>query len=284
MDQEFAAGDHPSLLRDPIRSGAEYIESLRGRNLKSICSASWSPSRSTIRSSGLRSTRSRRPTTWRYAIPNSRPRLSPFTGERVNRFLHIATSPADLVMQNKMQRRLGQLTGTCFQRCVGMDALNSLHSVTYEMDEKHGTDYHQPLQATSSRGCSEPNFVIGGAMTDVKGDRSKAPIEQADPDLFVHVTRRTPTGRLPSSGAKAHQTGCLNSHWLIVMPTMRLEAADKDYAIVGALPVDAPGITYIYGRQSCDTRSAGRAASIDAGNARSAGQEAMIVFDDVFIP
>ena len=38
--------------------------------------------------------------------------LSPFTGERVNRFLHVAQSAEDLVMQNKMQRRLGQLTGT----------------------------------------------------------------------------------------------------------------------------------------------------------------------------
>ncbi len=49
--------------------------------------------------------------------------MSPFTGERVNRFLHVARSADDVVQQNKMQRRLGQLTGTCFQRCVGMDAL-----------------------------------------------------------------------------------------------------------------------------------------------------------------
>jgi hypothetical protein len=62
------------------------------------------------------------------------------------------TSPAareDLVLQNKMQRRLGQLTGTCFQRCVGMDALNSLHSVTFEIDEAHGTAYHQRFLASS---------------------------------------------------------------------------------------------------------------------------------------
>ena len=56
---------------------------------------------------------------------------------------------------------------------------------------------------------------------------------------------------------------------------MRLDAADKDYAIVGAMPVDAEGITYIYGRQSCDTRSA-EGGDIDAGNAQFSGQEAMI--------
>ena len=70
---------------------------------------------------------------------------SSITGQRVNRFLHIAESAQDLVLQNKMQRKMGQNTGTCFQRCVGMDALNSLHSTTYEIDEKHGTKYHQRL-------------------------------------------------------------------------------------------------------------------------------------------
>ena len=62
--------------------------------------------------------------------------MSKISGKRVNRFLHIAESANDLVLQNKMQRKLGQLTGTCFQRCVGMDALNSLHSTTFEIDEK----------------------------------------------------------------------------------------------------------------------------------------------------
>ncbi|MDQ4051012.1 MAG: 4-hydroxybutyryl-CoA dehydratase, partial [Thermoproteota archaeon] len=82
---------------------------------------------------------------------------------------------------------------------------------------------------------------------------------------------------------KAHQTGIINSHWVVVMPTMRLKSEDKDYAIIGAIPVDAPGITYIYGRQSSDTRSM-EEGSLDAGNAMYSGQEAMIIFKDVFIP
>ena len=70
---------------------------------------------------------------------------------------------------------------------------------------------------------------------------------------------------------------------MIVMPTIRLGEADRDYAIVGALPVDAEGITYIYGRQSCDTRSM-EDGDLDVGNARFGGQEAMVIFKDVFIP
>ncbi len=199
--------------------------------------------------------------------------------ESLRGFLHIATSPDDLVMQNKMERRLGQLTGTCFQRCVGMDAFNALHSVTFEMDERHGSAYHRRLIAVLTE-VQRKNLVVGGAMTDVKGDRGKAPHQQADPDLFVHVTRRDERG-IYLTGAKAHQTGCLNSHWLVVMSTMRLGPADKDSAVVGAVPVDAPGITYIYGRQSCDTRALD--GEIDAGNAKFSGQEAMVVFQDVLI-
>jgi 4-hydroxybutyryl-CoA dehydratase/vinylacetyl-CoA-Delta-isomerase len=62
-----------------------------------------------------------------------------------------------------------------------------------------------------------------------------------------------------------------------------MSTEDRDYAIVGAVPVDAPGITYVYGRQSCDTRSAEN-GTLDAGNARYSGQEAMVILQDVFIP
>ena len=264
-----------------IVTGDDYIESLRGRNLTVYLFGELIAN--PVDHPMIRPSINAVAETYDLAVrrPDLATELSPLTGERVNRFLHIATSANDLVRQNKMQRRLGQLTGTCFQRCVGMDALNSLYSVTYEIDEKHGTPYHARFKdfLTQMQQC---NTVIGGAMTDVKGDRSKSPREQADPDLYVHVSRRTAEG-VYIRGAKAHQTGCINSHWLVVMPTLRLGPDEGDYAIVGALPVDAAGITYIYGRQSCDTRSM-EGGSIDIGNVRYGGQEALVIFDDVFIP
>ena len=206
---------------------------------------------------------------------------SPYTGEKINRFLHIAESNEDLFLQNKMQRKLGQLTGTCFQRCVGMDAFNALHSVTFEIDEKHNTEYHKNFINFLTE-MHKYNLVIGGAMTDVKGDRSKLPHEQEDEDVYLRIVKRTEDG-VYVKGAKAHQTGCINSHWMVVMPTLRLSDKDTDYAIVGAIPVDAEGITYIYGRQSCDTRSM-EPGEYDVGNKYFAGQEAMVIFDNVFIP
>ena len=67
------------------------------------------------------------------------------------------------------------------------------------------------------------------------------------------------------------------------MPTMRLGPADRDYAIVCAVPVDHPGLRFVVGRQSCDTRAM-EGGSVDQGNAGFSGQEALILIDDVFVP
>jgi len=269
-------------VRDtPLKTREDYINSLRGRNLKVYLFGE--PVAEPVDHPMIRPSINAVAETYDLAErePELASAVSHLTGARVNRFVNIAMNRDDVVLQNKMQRRLGQLTGTCFQRCVGMDALNSLYSVTFEIDEKTGSVYHERLKEFITE-VQNQNLVIGGAMTDVKGDRSLAPHEQADPDLFVHVSNRTAEGVF-ITGAKAHQTGCLNSHWLIVMPTMRLTENDKNYAIVGAIPVDADGITYIYGRQSCDTRAM-EGGEIDAGNANFGGQEAMVIFDNVFIP
>ena len=265
----------------PIRTGEEYIESLKGRNLKVYLFGELV--KEPVSHPMIRPSINAVARTYDLAVEEEElaSSQSSISGERVNRFLHIAESAEDLVLQNKMQRKLGQLTGTCFQRCVGMDALNSLHSTTFEIDEKHETKYHERLLEFIKM-VQHENLVIGGAMTDMKGDRSLTPSEQEDPDLFLHIVDRDDKG-VYVTGAKAHQTGTINSHWMIVMPTMRLLENDKDYAIVGALPVDAPGLTYIYGRQSCDTRSM-EPGDIDVGNSEYGGQETMVIFDRVFIP
>ena len=264
-----------------IRTGDDYIESLRGRDLKVYLFGELV--KEPVDHPMIRPSINAVAETYDLAVREAELASadSSITGIRVNRFLHIAESAEDLVRQNKMQRRLGQNTGTCFQRCVGMDALNALHSTTFEIDEKYGTDYHKRFLEFVKM-VQRENLVIGGAMTDPKGDRSKGPSEQEDPDLFTRVVDTDDRG-IYVSGAKAHQTGCINSHWIILMPTVRLTKDDKDWAIVGAIPADAKGVTYIYGRQSCDTRSM-EEGDIDSGNAKFGGQEALIILDRVFIP
>src|SRR5687767_8782403 len=119
----------------PIVTGEDYVRSLRGRGLRVFLFGELVEE--PVDHPVIRPSINAVAETYDLAVrePELATALSPLTGERVNRFLHVAGSPEDLVMQNKMQRKLGQLTGTCFQRCVGMDAFNALHSVTYEIDE-----------------------------------------------------------------------------------------------------------------------------------------------------
>lgn len=207
--------------------------------------------------------------------------VSPYTGQRVNRFTHIHQSTQDLMNKVKMQRLLGQKTAACFQRCVGMDAFNAVFSTTYDIDKKYGTSYHQNFMNFLKR-VQENDLTVDGAMTDPKGDRGLAPHAQADPDLFLHVVEQRPDG-IVVRGAKAHQTGFINSHEVIVMPTMSMGEEDKEYAVSFSCPTDAEGIFMIVGRQSCDTRKL-EGAAMDTGNPTFGGMEALVIFDNVFIP
>jgi len=207
--------------------------------------------------------------------------LDPDSGEQINRFNHIHRSTNDLIKKVKMQRLLGQKTAACYQRCVGMDAFNAMYSTTFEIDKKYGTGYFESFKKFMAY-CQKKDLTVDGAMTDPKGDRSKAPHAQADPDMFLHVVEKRADG-IVVRGAKAHQTGALNSHEIIIMPTQTMTEADKDYAVSFAVPIDTEGIFMIIGRQSCDTRKL-EGSELDVGNAEFGGVEALVVFDNVFVP
>lgn len=206
---------------------------------------------------------------------------SSLTGKSINRFTHLHQSTEDLVKKVKMLRLLGQKTASCFQRCVGFDAFNALDSVTYEMDETFGTNYNKRFRKFLFH-VQEEDLTVDGAMTDTRGDRGLRPSQQADPDLYLHIVERRQEG-IVVRGAKAHQTGALNSHELLVMPTSSMTEDDKDYAISFAIPSDAEGLTYIYGRQSSDTRKL-EGGEIDVGNKHYGGHECLIIFEDVLVP
>jgi 4-hydroxybutyryl-CoA dehydratase/vinylacetyl-CoA-Delta-isomerase len=189
----------------------------------------------------------------------------------INRFTHLFRDASDLVKKIELQRVLGRLTGTCFQRCVGMDGLNALFIATWHDKEKHArfVRWMTDVQANDE--------VINGAMTDPKGDRSKRPNDQ--PDQYLRVVERRTDG-VVISGAKMHQTGAANSHHILVMPGQALRPGEEDFAIACALDVETPGVSMILGRQPSDDRRGGP----DAGNARFGGQECVVLFEDVFVP
>lgn len=208
---------------------------------------------------------------------------SHLTGRTISRFTHVHQNIEDLIKKVKLLRVLGQKTGTCFQRCVGFDGINAVYSVAYEIDEKLGTDYLQRFNRWLTR-IQDDNIMVVGAMTDPKGDRSKGPADQSDPDQYVHIAERR-EGGIVIRGAKLHMTGAVNSHEILVMPTTAMNEASKDYAVVCAVPIDAPGVTMVFGRQANDDRR-DRKERIDVGKPSfgAVGGEALLVFEDVFVP
>ena len=201
--------------------------------------------------------------------------------QKVNRFCHIYQSRDDLVKKIKMFRLLGQMTATCFQRCTSSDGGNIMYLATYEVDQKFGTHYHDRFKEFY-RHLQLHDLIVGIAMTDVKGDRSLKPSEQADPDLYLHVVEEKKEG-IVVRGAKAHQTGALNCHYTLVMPTRAMGPEDKDYAVAFSVPMSSPGLIHIYGRQFSDTRKM-EECFFDTGNANYGMQETLLIFDNVFVP
>jgi len=208
---------------------------------------------------------------------------SHLTGKKINRFTHIHQSTDDLIKKVKMLRLIAGKTGSCFQRCVGWDALNATYTVTFEMDRELGTDYHQRLRRYLEY-IQENDLMVAGSMTDPKGDRGLSPGKQKDPDMYVHIVEKNDKG-IVIRGAKAHQTGVINSHEMLVMPTIAMGEEDKAYAVACALPTDAPGVLHIFGRQTNDGRRM-EGGDLDLGNAKYGivGGEALTVLEDVFVP
>ena len=176
-----------------MKTAQQYIDSLRQRKIKAYLKGQLLDPQTLVDHPFIRGHVASAALTFELAHePESEDLMtatSHLSGNRINRFTHLHQSADDLVKKVKMQRLLGQKTASCFQRCVGMDAFNAVYSTTYEIDEKCGTSYHENFKKFLVY-VQDNDLTVDDAMTDPKGDRSKAPHEQADPDMYVHVVER----------------------------------------------------------------------------------------------
>jgi 4-hydroxybutyryl-CoA dehydratase / vinylacetyl-CoA-Delta-isomerase len=117
-------------------------------------------------------------------------------------------------------------------------------------------------------------------ITDAKGDRSKSPAQQDDPDLYLRIVDRQADG-IVLRGAKMHISSSVVAHELLVMPTKRMKTGEEEYAVACAVPMNAPGVTVINAtftpRPDFDERFFPYSRS-------HVMTEGFVVFDDVFVP
>lgn len=204
---------------------------------------------------------------------------SDLIGEEVSRFVKFYKSPDDLLAKVRMLKFLAQRTGTCFMRCTGMDAINSVGIEAYNCDQKYGTNYWERL-LNFIKDVQKNDFAVFSGVTDVKGDRALRPSQQKDPDMYLHVVDKNNDG-IVVRGAKIHQTGSLCAHWGLIVPTREMREADKDYAVCFALPTDTEGLIHVYGRGTLEARSL---QDCDLGNVEFSKFAPLVIFEDVFVP
>ncbi len=204
---------------------------------------------------------------------------SPLIHEPINRFNLPPASIQDLVYRVKINRVLGKYVGTCHQRCTGMDCMCALAIVSYDADQKYGTNY-QDRVIEFIKYMQKNDFTANASVTDVKGDRSLSPMDQPDKDMYLHVVEKRDDG-IVVRGAKAHQTGSLSSHELIVLPTRALKKGEEEFAVAFAIPADTEGVIHVVGRSSLDTREVD---GCDCGNTRYSKYAPTVIYNDVFVP
>jgi aromatic ring hydroxylase len=201
-------------------------------------------------------------------------------GEPASAYFRIPRSAAelrargDLIEENtRRQRSTFNIT-----KAVGTDALLALLVVSAEVDRERGTTYLDRVRRYRDD-CARRDVTMALAQTDVKGDRSLRPSQQADPDLYVRVARRTADG-IVVRGAKAHTTAGPVADELIVIPTRALAEDDREYAVAFATPLNAPGLTMI-----CRPIISQAASAFDYPvSRRNIEIESLTVFEDVFVP
>ena len=197
------------------------------------------------------------------------------SGETVNRMIALTFSGADLLNKLEAVRLVCQETG-CAQRYLVGDAFNALFQATYRIDQDKHTEYSARFGAYLNY-VHARDLTIGIAMTDGKGDRSKRPHEQANPDSYVHIVERRAAGII-ISGAKAIVTSAPYVHELLVMPCRNMTEPDAPFAVCCAVPLATEGLTII-------ARPAGRPGEAAAKFSAKYGQStAVCLFERVFVP
>ncbi|SDH29012.1 Aromatic ring hydroxylase [Sinosporangium album] len=171
-----------------------------------------------------------------YEISGSHPDLavSKDAEDPYSMYYHVPRSADELITRGHLIEagaRLG--AGTILLKEVGSDALFALLLTLSGESLEKATAYYQR--------CRDLDLALAVGQTDVKGDRSLHPHAQADPDLYVRIVDED-SDSITVRGAKTHTSYSANADEIVVLPTRAMDAADRDYAVAFAVPIDTPGL------------------------------------------
>jgi 4-hydroxybutyryl-CoA dehydratase / vinylacetyl-CoA-Delta-isomerase len=199
--------------------------------------------------------------------------VDPGTGEEFSAYWRLPRASSDLLERSALIEAATRAGGTMVTliKEIGSDAAFALLRTLDGEALERATAFHER--------CRRHDLAVAVAQTDVKGDRSRAPHEQDDPDLYVRVVDETTDG-IVVRGAKCHTSVCANADELVVLPTRAMGEADRDWAVAFAVPTNAPGLSMYVSSYSAGERDPFEFPL----SARHKMLETLTVFEDVFVP
>jgi 4-hydroxybutyryl-CoA dehydratase/vinylacetyl-CoA-Delta-isomerase len=128
----------------------------------------------------------------------------------------------------------------------------------------------------------ENDLCASCASTDAKGDRSKRPSQQENPDAYLRIVETRDDGIIVR-GAKQCITNTPYVHEIIAVPCRLMMPDDHDYAVSFAIPADWDGVKLLtrpaYFHQPETVPEELVPKTMELGDC-----ETFIIFDDVFVP
>lgn len=198
--------------------------------------------------------------------------IDPDTGHEYSAYYRVPRSTDDLLARMRLIELTTALGGTLLSlKDVGSDALFALLGLLEGEELARLRAFYEHVRGN--------DLAVSVAQTDVKGDRAKAPHEQADPDLHVHVIDHSDEG-IVVRGAKTHTSLTPNCNEILVLPTRAMKAEDADWAVAFAVPPDTPGVSMYVSPYSAGVRHPWEFPV----SSRHKMLETLTVFDDVFVP
>jgi 4-hydroxybutyryl-CoA dehydratase / vinylacetyl-CoA-Delta-isomerase len=192
-------------------------------------------------------------------------------------YYHIPRDAKDLQARSKLIEAGTARGGTLVLliKEIGTDALFALKRVLARNKEAESL---QRLDAFY-RHCRQRDLALAVAQTDVKGDRSKRPSEQTDPDLYVRVVEKKPDG-IVVRGAKVHTSCAPYVDEIIVLPSRSMGPGDEPWSLAFAVPAGTRGLRmyasdFLHGTDDAFTRPI---------STKHKMIETLTVFDNVFVP
>ncbi|MEM0117452.1 MAG: 4-hydroxyphenylacetate 3-monooxygenase, oxygenase component [Conexivisphaerales archaeon] len=207
---------------------------------------------------------------------------SPLTGERVGTSFLQPKTQEDLrkrrmMMQTWADFHFGFLGRTPDYLNSSLMAMASAADY-FGRDDESGIDFASNIRAYYEY-VREHDLLLTHTLINPQVNRSVGPSKQSDPFIAARILEKRSDG-LVVRGARMLATFPLADE-IMVFPSTVIRSGQDDapYAMAFALPLDTPGLKLIC-RQSFSSQSA-------ADNPLSAWfdeQDAVVIFDDVFVP